>query len=127
MGGTTSSNADGGAFGKKDEPKTVVDSYIEKLPGGDTYIGFENPTAALCYCNSAMQMLFHCQPFRNRVMSYKHTKNKADGDDVNMLLEVQKLFKDMVKKASTKNKGYDHKNFIKAVKKGNVLFDNDQH
>ena len=44
-----------------------------------------------------------------------------------MLLEVQKLFKDMVKKASTKNKGYDHRTFIKAVKKGNVLFDNDQH
>ena len=33
----------------------------------------------------------------------------------------------MVKKASTKNKGYDHKTFIKAVKKGNCLFDNDQH
>ena len=53
MGGTTSTTENGGN-GKKDEPQTVVDSYTDKLPGGDTYIGFENPTAAICYCNSAM-------------------------------------------------------------------------
>ena len=53
MGGAGSSTEES-AKGKKDEPQTIVDSYTDKLPGGDTYIGFENPTAAICYCNSAM-------------------------------------------------------------------------
>lgn len=43
-----------------------------------------------------------------------------------MLVEVYNLFKAL--DSHKKSKGiYDHKNFIKAIKKGNCLFDNDEH
>ena len=43
-----------------------------------------------------------------------------------MLFEIQQLFKAL--ETSKKIKGvYDHKNFIRAIKKGNALFDNDEH
>lgn len=46
--------------------------------------------------------------------------------DVNMLSEIQDLFRRL--EGSKKNSGrFDHKQWIKAIKKGNALFDNDEH
>ena len=43
-----------------------------------------------------------------------------------MLNELQELFRQM--EMSKKSHGrFDHKNFIKAIKKQNVIFDNDDH
>lgn len=50
-------------------PTSVVDSYIEKLPEGDKYFGFENETNTMCYANSAIQVLFHCRLFRARLLA----------------------------------------------------------
>lgn len=42
-----------------------------------------------------------------------------------MLVEILLLFRAL--DGQKKNKGiYDHKNFIKAIKKGNALFENDE-
>ena len=87
------------------------------------------PSATICYCNSATQVLFHCLPFRQAVLNYEHVKGGDEGaEGPNMLVYMRKLFKDMVKAGQGKvGAKYDHKEFIKAVKKGNVLFDNDEH
>ena len=43
-----------------------------------------------------------------------------------MLVEILSLFRAL--DGQKKNKGvFDHKNFIKAIRKGNALFDNDEH
>ena len=41
-----------------------------------------------------------------------------------MMVAMQKLFQEIVKKGDSKD-GFNHKDFIKAVKKGNCMFDND--
>lgn len=45
---------------------------------------------------------------------------------VNMLNEIQSLFQTLVSKKQNAGK-FDHKTFIRAIKKGNALFDNDEH
>lgn len=51
---------------------------------------------------------------------------KTDKTSLNMLNELQELFRSM--EGHKKSEGrFDHKSFIKAIRKSNVLFDNDDH
>lgn len=43
----------------------------EDYPNGEKYLGFENPSASICYANSAVQVLFHCLPLRQAILDYK--------------------------------------------------------
>jgi ubiquitin C-terminal hydrolase len=49
-----------------------------------------------------------------------------DDGSVNMLNEIQHLFRTLESQKKSSGK-YDHLKFVKAVKKGNALFDNDEH
>jgi len=50
----------------------------------------------------------------------------VESTEINMLAEIQALFKSL--ENNKKNSGrFDHKQWIKAIKKGNALFDNDEH
>lgn len=75
----------------------------------------------MCYANSSLQILFHCHVFRDYVLNAKTNKTS-----LNMLNELQELFRQMVtsKKAGGR---FEHKKFIQAIKKSNVIFDNDDH
>lgn len=97
-------------------------------------------TASVCYANSATQVLFHCKPFRNAILRFskdlQEENKKKDppkkvsepnaNAETNMLAEIQDLFLQLehAKKSSGR---YDHKRWIKAIKSGNALFDNDEH
>ena len=62
---------------------------------------------------------------KSKVKEIKEEEKVSEGD-VNMLNEIQALFR--LLESSKKNSGrFDHKQWIKAIKKGNALFDNDEH
>lgn len=58
---------------------------MREFPEGEKYLGFENPSASICYANSAVQILYHCLPLRKAVLDYKPT-----GGDPNKNLENSK-------------------------------------
>jgi len=102
-------------------------------------LGFENPSASICYANSAVQCLFHCLPLRRAVLDYKpagggdpnkHENSKeaegGDNTEKDMLYELHLLFKNL--SSNKKSKGsFDHRRFMNAIKASNALFDNDEH
>ena len=45
-----------------------------KLPEGERYFGYVNDSN-ICYANSAIQVLYHCQSFRRAILSYKPPKS----------------------------------------------------
>jgi len=46
-----------------------TDKVIQELPEDERYFGFEN-FGNTCYCNSVLQALYFCAPFRQRVLEY---------------------------------------------------------
>ncbi|XP_033135406.1 ubiquitin carboxyl-terminal hydrolase 4 isoform X2 [Brassica rapa] len=47
----------------------------EQFPEGERYFGFEN-FGNTCYCNSVLQALYFCAPFREQLLEYYSTNNK---------------------------------------------------
>jgi ubiquitin carboxyl-terminal hydrolase 12/46 len=45
------------------------DKLVQDLPDDEHYFGFEN-FGNTCYCNSVLQALYFCHPFRERVLRY---------------------------------------------------------
>jgi ubiquitin carboxyl-terminal hydrolase 12/46 len=45
------------------------DPVLQGLPEEERYFGFEN-FGNTCYCNSILQALYFCRPFRERVLAY---------------------------------------------------------
>lgn len=44
---------------------------MQDFPEGEKYLGFENPSASICYANSAIQILYHSLPLRKALLDYK--------------------------------------------------------
>eukprot|EP00741_Cyanophora_paradoxa_P011239 tig00020554_g10858.t1 len=78
-----------------------------------------------CYCNSVLQALYYCQPFRRRVLEYlqEHEKDayKASEDDTSLLMCLAELFHTI--SISKKKQGViAPRKFVSKVKKENELF-----
>lgn len=56
----------------------------------------------------------------------EEVKSSAVESQVNMLHEIQLLFSTLVSKKQNAGR-FDHKAFIRSIKKANALFDNDEH
>ncbi|KAE8770586.1 Ubiquitin carboxyl-terminal hydrolase 4 [Hordeum vulgare] len=104
-----------GASGSKLE-KALGDQF----PEGERYFGLEN-FGNTCYCNSVLQALYFCTPFREQLLEY-YTNNKNPGDaEENLLTCLADLFM-QVSQSKKKTGVIAPKRFVQRVKKQNELF-----
>jgi len=104
-----------GASGSKLE-KALGDQF----PEGERYFGLEN-FGNTCYCNSVLQALYFCIPFREQLLEY-YANNKTPGDvEENLLTCLADLFM-QISQAKKKTGVIAPKRFVQRVKKQNELF-----
>ncbi|CAJ0942853.1 unnamed protein product, partial [Mesorhabditis belari] len=102
-------------------------SQLEKEINSDNfanehYYGLVN-FGNTCYCNSVIQALYFCQPFREKVLQYKQQLKKSGNPKENLLTCLADLFHNI---ATQKRRvgTIAPKRFITKLKKENELFDN---
>ncbi|KAI1285927.1 Ubiquitin carboxyl-terminal hydrolase 46 [Halotydeus destructor] len=92
----------------------------EQFPTNEHYFGLVN-FGNTCYCNSVLQALYFCRPFREKVLEYK-AKNKKNSKET-LLTCLADLFHNIAtqkKKTGT----MAPKKFITRLRKENEVFDN---
>lgn len=103
-------------------------SHLEKELNSDSFMGNERFFGLVnfgntCYCNSVLQALYFCQPFRERILAYKQQQKKLGGSKDNLLTCLAELFSNI---SSQKRRvgTVAPKKFVTKLKKDNELFDN---
>mmetsp|Transcript_27988 Transcript_27988/g.46941 ORF Transcript_27988/g.46941 Transcript_27988/m.46941 type:complete len:439 (+) Transcript_27988:46-1362(+) len=97
------------------------------FPEDERYFGLEN-FGNTCYCNSVLQALYFCQPFRKNVVHYYYEHELPAGpdpsgtsDDGNLLFTLGELFAS-ISCAKKKTGVFAPRKFVTKVKKENELF-----
>ncbi|KAK8950801.1 Ubiquitin carboxyl-terminal hydrolase 3 [Platanthera zijinensis] len=92
----------------------------EQFPEGERYFGLEN-FGNTCYCNSVLQALYFCIPFREQLLEY-YSNNKNVGEaEENLLTCLADLF-NQINSSKKKTGVIAPKRFVQRVKKQNELF-----
>ncbi|CAD5217825.1 unnamed protein product [Bursaphelenchus okinawaensis] len=107
---------------------TTASSHLEKELNSDSFMGNERFYGLVnfgntCYCNSVLQALYFCQPFRDKILAYKQQQRKIGGQKDNLLGCLAELFCNI---ATQKRRvgTIAPKRFVTKLKKDNELFDN---
>lgn len=88
------------------------------FPSNEHYFGLVN-FGNTCYCNSVLQALYFCLPFRERVLTYKPFNKRKD----NLLSCLSDLFSNITTQKK-KTGVLAPKKFVARLKKENECFDN---
>uniref|UniRef100_A0A3Q2SUA6 ubiquitinyl hydrolase 1 n=1 Tax=Fundulus heteroclitus TaxID=8078 RepID=A0A3Q2SUA6_FUNHE len=90
----------------------------EQFPVNEHYFGLVN-FGNTCYCNSVLQALYFCRPFREKILAYRSQPRRKE----NLLTCLADLFHSI---ANQKRKVgvIPPKKFITRLRKENELFDN---
>ncbi|CAN6479865.1 unnamed protein product [Victoria cruziana] len=104
-----------GAAGSKLE-KALGDQF----PEGERYFGLEN-FGNTCYCNSVLQALYFCVPFRDQLSEY-YANNKSAGDAEETLLTCLADLFTQISSQKKKTGVIAPKRFVQKVRKQNELF-----
>lgn len=90
----------------------------ESFPEGERYFGLEN-FGNTCYCNSVLQALYFCQPFRERLLDYSNALGKDPRE--NLLTCLADLFH-QIHSQRKKTGVISPKRFVQRLKQDNELF-----
>ncbi|XP_053208335.1 ubiquitin carboxyl-terminal hydrolase 46-like [Panonychus citri] len=94
----------------------------ESITVNEHYFGLVN-FGNSCYCNSVLQALYFCRPFREKVLEYK-SKNKRVSQNKETLLTCLADLYHHIATQKKKTGTVAPKKFIARLKKENVVFDN---
>ncbi|KAK9815432.1 hypothetical protein WJX72_003636 [[Myrmecia] bisecta] len=95
-----------------------LEKALTDLPEGERYFGLEN-FGNTCYCNSVLQSLYFCKPFRERLLQWANSAPK-DVDD-NLLTCLAELFL-QIHNQKKKTGIITPKRFVQRLKRDNELF-----
>lgn len=93
---------------------------IENFPQNEHYFGLVN-FGNTCYCNSVLQALYFCEPFRQKVLESR-VKSKRNVKET-LLTCLADLFY-TISTQKKKTGSYAPKKFINKLRKENEIFDN---
>uniref|UniRef100_A0A1E1XHB6 ubiquitinyl hydrolase 1 n=1 Tax=Amblyomma aureolatum TaxID=187763 RepID=A0A1E1XHB6_9ACAR len=91
----------------------------DQFPSNEHYFGLVN-FGNTCYCNSVLQALYFCKPFRDKVLEYKARNKRTKETLLTCLADLFHSIANQKKKTGT----IAPKKFIARLRKENELFDN---